>query len=179
MSDNIPVTPGAGVTVATRDVGSGVEAQRVIVNYWSGGAGPGTATDVGLATPLPVIYPVTWSAVHTPATATQATATKIAGSAGVKHVATYLTYVYSAGASAIAAAAPLLINLRDGSTGAGTILWSAYVNIPAVAGQTTHGEVGPLAIVGSAATALTLEFSAAGGTNSYQSVTLLGYDTTN
>ena len=52
MSDNVPVTPGAGVLVATHaETSDGAQVQRVIPNTWSGGV----ATDVSAATPLPVV----------------------------------------------------------------------------------------------------------------------------
>lgn len=50
MADNVSVTPGSGVIIATRDAGSGVEVQRVIPNTWNGT----TATDVSSSNPLPV-----------------------------------------------------------------------------------------------------------------------------
>jgi hypothetical protein len=120
--------------------------------------------------------PGMWSVVHTPATTVQATASKAAGAAGVRHVATGFTATYAAGGTAITAATPLLINLRDGATGAGTVLWSSYINVPGVAAQAYTISMSNLSLVGTAATAMTLEFSAAGGTNSYESVSIQGYD---
>ena len=49
MADNVNVTPGSGAIIATRDVGGGVEVQRVIPNTFSGGV----ATDVNSTNPLP------------------------------------------------------------------------------------------------------------------------------
>jgi hypothetical protein len=69
----------------------------------------------------------------------------------------------------------LTINLRDGASGAGTVLWTT--NITAAATATNHGNLNfcDLNIPGSAATAMTLEF-AAGLANESESVTLSGYD---
>lgn len=50
MADNVNITPGIGAIIGTRDVGSGVEVQRVIPNTFSGGV----ATDVNTTNPLPV-----------------------------------------------------------------------------------------------------------------------------
>ena len=50
MADNVNVTPGSGAIIATRDIGGGVEAQRVIPNTFTGGV----ATDVSATNPLPV-----------------------------------------------------------------------------------------------------------------------------
>ncbi len=50
MSDNVQITQGSGTTIGTRDVGGGVEVQRIIPNTFSGGV----ATDVSAVNPLPV-----------------------------------------------------------------------------------------------------------------------------
>lgn len=120
--------------------------------------------------------PGDWGVVHVPATVTQATATKSAGAAGVRHIATSVTATLCAGASSITAAAPLVVNLRDGASGAGTIVWSTIINVPIAAAQCTGVALSGLNVVGSTATAMTLEFNAAGGTNSYESVSLTGHD---
>lgn len=114
-----------------------------------------------------------WSINHTPTSNTQATITRAAGAAGVRHIATSI----SATLNALTAATEttVLLNLRDGATGAGTILWS--VRLHAIPAGTTGIAIGGLSIVGSAATAMTLEFAAAGGSNTFESVALTGYDT--
>lgn len=114
-----------------------------------------------------------WSQTSTPAAGTQATASRAAGSASTRHVADCANY--SAGAIAAPAATALQINLRDGATGAGTVLWSLTIVAPASAGQHVNGHVCGLNLIGSLATAMTLEFSAALASES-QSVTLTGYD---
>ena len=116
----------------------------------------------------------TWTQIHVPATNAQAT--KSQGSAGVgkRNVCTGFTVTLAAGASAIAAAAPLTVAIIDGVSGGGTYLWRSYINIPATAGtQVTIVRTG-LWLVGSQATAMTVEFSAAGGANSYESVAMDG-----
>lgn len=113
-----------------------------------------------------------WSVTSNPAVSTQATASKAAGAAGVKHVADCITYSASAG---VAPAATLLsINLRDGATGAGTVLASWRMFVPAAIGQMTVFAMCDLNIPGTAATAMTLEFSAL-LTSLNESVTLTGY----
>ena len=59
-------------------------------------------------------------------------------------------------------------------TGAGTVLATWLIGITAVAGATTAFSFGPFNIPGSAATAMTLEFTAAGGAHTFESVTLSG-----
>ena len=111
--------------------------------------------------------------VHTPVAATQATITQAAGAAGVKNVARIVSFSLCTVGTAQAAA--VQVNLRDGATGAGTILWSMTISC----GTTTavcHSVALP-DIQGSAATAMTLEFSAAGVAASFESVSLVGYTT--
>lgn len=117
--------------------------------------------------------PGEWSAAHAPVANTQATATRAAGAAGVHHICRSIsaTLCGLTGSAEVA----VQINVRDGATGAGAILWSqTLMVIPAgVTGIALAG----LNIVGSAATAMTIEFSAAGGANTYGSVAMTGYST--
>jgi hypothetical protein len=114
--------------------------------------------------------PGQWSVLSTPAAATQATASQTAGGAGVRNVCNTISATLATAGTAQAAAA--VLNLRDGATGAGTILWSLQVILP------TNGlwsfSVGGLNIPGTAATAMTLEFAAAGVAASFQSVAMSG-----
>ena len=123
-----------------------------------------------------VSEPGNWSINHTPAAATQATITRAAGGASVRHVATSI--------SAYLIIQPTInqpvitLNLRDGGTGAGTILWSRNIGVGAALanGGEQSVELSGLKIVGSANTAMTLEFSAAGAAGTIQSVALTGHD---
>jgi hypothetical protein len=119
-----------------------------------------------------VHLPGDWSINNTPAAATQATASRAAGAAGVRHVCTSISATLAAGATAQSSAA--ILNLRDGATGAGTILWSKQVILPA--NGLWEVNIGGLNIVGSAATAMTLEFAAAGAAGTFESVALTGHD---
>lgn len=109
---------------------------------------------------------------HLPAAATQATVTQAAAAAGVKNVATSISFT---SVTVGTAQTIISVSLRDGATGAGTILWSMQFI------QTTNQVLAvtvPLPhIAGTAATAMTLEFSAAGVAASVQSVSLSGYTT--
>lgn len=118
--------------------------------------------------------PGDWSVTHAPAVNTVATATKAAGAAGVRHVCTSISARLLGGVAAPAAIQGTL-NLRDGATGAGTIIWSQTVVLAAAAGAKDEVSMSGLNIVGSAATAMTLEFVAAGGANTFESVSLTGY----
>jgi hypothetical protein len=119
-----------------------------------------------------VVPPDNWAVNSTPAAATQATATK-AAAAGVRHFCTSISATLAAGATAQAAAA--VLNLRDGATGAGTILWSKQVILPV--NGVWEVNLGSLNIPGTAGNAMTLEFSAAGAAGTFESVSMTGYDT--
>lgn len=116
------------------------------------------------------VDPGHWSATHEPAAATQATCTK-AATANVRHVCKVISVSIACGATA---QTPISVRLRDGATGAGTILWSMKVSAPVNSSQVIY-EPG-LSIVGSVNTAMTLEFSAAGVAASEQTVNLSGFD---
>lgn len=116
-----------------------------------------------------------WTVNHAPAIGAQATASKAAGAAGVKHVATALSFVLSA--KTAIAASTVTVNLRDGATGAGTVLWSWTFDLPAATVAPIHVDLADLQIVGSPATAMTLEFSALLA-NLLEAVNLAGYDAT-
>lgn len=118
-----------------------------------------------------------WSQVHLPAVNTRATSTKTAGGAGIRHVCTGLTVIL-AGDSTAPAATVLDVRLRDGIADTGTILWQAKITLPATAGAMNGISRSGLHIKGSAATAMTLEFSAAGGANTFESVSFEGVDIT-
>lgn len=117
--------------------------------------------------------PGLWQAVSNPAAGTQASATRAAGGAGVRHIAAALVITFGAIAAPVATA--LTWALRDGVSGAGAILAQGQVAVPAAAFQTVALPITDIAIPGSAATAMTLEFSA-GLANLLEGVTLLGYD---
>ncbi len=112
---------------------------------------------------------VAWAVQHQPAAAAQATISK-AAVATRRHVATSITVCVSA----VAAQGTLIFNLRDGATGAGTILWS--VRLMAPAGQGMCVSSGPVDIPGSLNTAMTLESAAAPAATNFATVALAGYD---
>lgn len=113
-----------------------------------------------------------WSVTNTPVAATAASASKTGAGGTVKHVATSATVCISA----VAAQADIVFNLRDGATGAGTILWTVRLGMP-TAGQTQCVTSPPLNLVGTANTAMTLESAAAPAATNFATVSLSGYDT--
>lgn len=114
-----------------------------------------------------------WSVVSTPAVSTLATAS-IAAEGSVRHVADCVAF--SAASTTAPALTALTVNLRDGATAAGTVIWSYTLAAPNSTGQ----NIGPytvcgLNLVGTTNTAMTAEFSSL-LTNLVESVSLSGYN---
>ncbi len=115
-----------------------------------------------------------WQVISNPAAGAQATAAKAAGGGVVRHVADCVSF--SAGSTAAPALTALTVNLRDGASGAGTVIWSEQVVISASTGQNVAPfSVCGLNLIGSTNTAMTLEFSASLA-NLIESVSVSGYD---
>jgi hypothetical protein len=116
-----------------------------------------------------------WSVSSVTGSNTQASASKAAGAAGVRHVADCVQFSAESTAAIVATQDDVI--LRDGATGAGTVLmqWRNAV-VSAAAAQIGQAlTFCGLSLVGSSATAMTLEY-ANGITNVLMSVTLSGYD---
>lgn len=113
-----------------------------------------------------------WTIKHTPAANNQATISK-AAVASTRHVARGYAWSLSSGAGA---PTPELITIaiRDGATGAGTIIWEETVSLPATAGSSARGGMTGLYLVGTANTAMTIETDSAPGANVVASVSLWG-----
>ena len=114
-----------------------------------------------------------WAVAHAPAVSTQATASKAAGGATVKHVCTALSFGFSARTAV--GATDITVNLRDGATGAGTVLQSWTFALLAATVLPVSVSLADLKIPGSANTAMTLEFGAL-LTNLLEYVNISGYD---
>jgi hypothetical protein len=116
-----------------------------------------------------------WSATSNPGVGVKATATRAPVAAPPigtgQHVCTSVTATL-----VIAAATPAqaTLNLRDGATGAGTILASWELAAVGVIGTCTIFSLDTIEIIGSANTAMTLEFNAAVATQ-FESVTMTGH----
>lgn len=113
--------------------------------------------------------------VTVPSTATPS-ASKAAGTGTTRHVADCVSFAL-AGTGAVAATA-LAVNLRDGASGAGTVIWTQVLEpVTAAAGPVGYQPFTAcgLNLIGSATTAMTLEILT-GATNLVGSVSLSGYD---
>lgn len=116
----------------------------------------------------------TWYVHHVPAANTQATITQSAAGVGVKNACLGFTVTLASSSTTAPAAIQLTVALIDGASGGTTYLWRSVLALPAVAGAVVSIVQGNAYYVGSANTALTLEFSAAGGANTIQSVSMRG-----
>jgi hypothetical protein len=114
-----------------------------------------------------------WDVQHVPAANTQATISQAAAAAGIRNVCTGFTVTLAAQTTA-PAAVQLTVAVIDGATGGTTYLWRTVISLPATAGAIVSFVRSNIWLVGTAATAMTIEFSAAGGANTIESVTMEG-----
>lgn len=124
---------------------------------------------------MPLLDP-SFTASNNPVANTQATATHAAVT-GKSHICQTIHCTLNATAAAPTAVGVSVV-LRDGATGVGTILWASQMSLPAVAGQSSPPvEISGLAIAGSPGNAMTLEFTAAAGANTLETVAFSGFVT--
>ena len=139
----------------------------------------GAAANIAAATAVNaqlVTAPGDKMVTNAPAVNTQATASVAAGAAGVRHVCTSISFCLSQDATG---GTPFtgIVNLRDGATGAGTILGTWTIAVQTAACSFSGFSLGGLNIFGTAATAMTLEFtSTAPGAHTLESCTFTYHD---
>lgn len=118
-----------------------------------------------------------WSVFSNPAAGTVASATRAAGAAGVVHVVDCISL--SAVTAGATAATNFKVQIRDGASGAGTVIWQFQIGggVFANAGSYISGihSFCGLNLQGTAATAMTIEFDA-GLANLLEDVNMSGYD---
>jgi len=120
---------------------------------------------------LQVIPLSTWSVTNS-ANAGTPSASKASGGGSVRHVATSISVCVGAAGTA----QPVVqVNLRDGATGAGTIIRSWQLAAPVNTNACV--DLSGLNMTGSAATAMTIEFAAATAAATQASANLTGYST--
>lgn len=114
-------------------------------------------------------------AVNVAASASHAGVAAIVGQAAKLHVCQTIHATFNAGATA-PAAIQVGVVLRDGASGSGAILWSSQMALTAVGGQASPPvEISGLNISGTPGNAMTLEFQAAGGANTFETVSFSGF----
>jgi hypothetical protein len=175
----LAITAGSFLVTATLSAGSAIIG-KVGIDQTT----PGTTNGVQVVAALPsgtnllgTVYDEpddTWSQTHVPAANTKATIAQSAGGGSLKNVCTGFTVSLCAGSTA-PTAIQLSVALIDGASGGSTYLWRSNISLPATAGAIVAFVVSGKKFTGTAATAMTLEFSAAGGANTFESVTMKGY----
>jgi hypothetical protein len=118
-----------------------------------------------------VTDPGEWTLTNAPAAATIATATR-AATAGVRHI---LKSIQASVQAVAAQAAPLLVVVRDGATGVGTILWQDRLLAPI--GFNDDISVAGINIAGTTGNAMTVEFTTAPAATNFATISATGYDT--
>lgn len=171
--EGLPIIKRSDTTHLTRGRLEVDDAYNLLVSLATGLASAANLAAQSSVNALLAVPPGTWSVVSTPGAGVVASAVKAAGAAGMRHVAWGI--IVSFGAIAAPVATLLQWNLRDGASGAGTIIASGQVAVPAAAFASIIIPLTALNIPGTAATAMTLEFSAALA-NLAEGVTLVGYD---
>lgn len=125
---------------------------------------------------LPTDLPGEWGITSAPAVNTQASATR-AAVGGTRHIATSFSADFSAGTVAPTAIVVVAV-LRDGASGVGAILQNRTLNIQALIADRDHAQPSRINLVGTSGNAMTVEFTIAGGANTFETVDLTGYDAT-
>lgn len=122
-----------------------------------------------------------WSVTSNPGAGMQATAT-IAAESNVRHVVDCVMWSAVSGGAVVATST--IITIRDGATGAGTILWQfviAQITATGAGAQITPpGSVCGLNLTGTTNTAMTAEWSSGGVvTNAAESISFSGFNVIN
>lgn len=117
-----------------------------------------------------------WEQHHFPAANNKATCTQGSPGTGLRNVVDTITAVICGSGSSAPTATSVQWNLIDGASGGTNYLDGSVLGVPAVAGFAANG----VAKSGgwkpcSAATATTIEFTAAGGANTIESVIMCGH----
>lgn len=110
-----------------------------------------------------------WSVNHTPLVSARATISKAAGSGSRVHVATGC----SGSITTTTTQTGITLSLRDGASDAGTVLWSQ--TIACATGTPCVLASGLINAIGTAATAMTCEWSGVPVATNYAVATLSGY----
>jgi hypothetical protein len=118
-----------------------------------------------------VSVPGNWTLTAAPDIGVIATATIAAGAAGVRHI---LTSIQATISSTVVNQARRIV-VRDGASVVGPILWQEHMS--AAIGLESRVSIAGLAIVGSPATAMTVEFTAPPINNDLETLSATGYDT--
>lgn len=125
----------------------------------------------------PCTSATTWEINSAPAFGARATVS-LAAVTGVRHTAQCISASVSSN-NTTAACGPTGLDLviRDGASGAGTIVWQTNLSTPATNGANANVAVCGLSVVGTRGNAMTVEFGTAGAANCLERVNASGIDT--
>jgi hypothetical protein len=175
-----PLSPFACTNANISYTAGGASASSIALEYLFSppGIAP-TATPVVIASlsangALPIVFPGNWGIFNTPASGTQATVTRAAGAAGVRHVANCLAATFANNTNGGGQAETVVI--RDGAAGVGTIIFTTLLSTTGSGGSSDHIFLCGINAVGSPATPMTIEFTAAPPATELEAVQLNGYD---
>lgn len=113
-------------------------------------------------------------AANAVASASHAGVAAVTGQPAQAHICNSIHATLTSNASLAAAIAGSIV-LRDGATGVGTVLWASALSLPNVAGTASAPvEISGLAIAGTPGNAMTVEFTAAGGAGTFETVAMTG-----
>lgn len=134
----------------------------------------GSSQPIGTLSPQHVVLAATdWSLTHEPGVNAQATKTRQAAGPDTRNVCTGLTASFAATGTA-PSAVNVQLRLIDGGTGGARVLWAMTISLPAVAGAMNGVVRENFWRQGSPNTAMTFEFSAAGGAFTIQTIDFEG-----
>ena len=122
----------------------------------------------GVGMPGSVIENSSWHLHHVPAANTRALATQATAGAGQRNVCTYLFFCLAAGV--LPTITNPVIEVVDGVTR----IWGMKVGVQAIAGDRLVVAT-PVLLIGSPDTAMSIGFDAAGGANTFESVSASGF----
>lgn len=169
MFVDFPVLPflSAGAGVAGLGVSILGQPIQVLPANVASAAAQGTqpTTNVQLTTD-----PGEWTITSSPIAATVASATR-AAVAGVRHI---LKSINASLMAVAVQAAPVIVVVRDGATGVGTILWQDKLVAPL--GFPDRLSLSDLNIAGTTGNALTVEFTSAPAATNFVTLSASGYD---
>lgn len=122
---------------------------------------------------MPLLDPF-WAVTANPSANTAASATHAAVS-GKAHICNTIHCTLSSNGS-LAAAINVSMVVRDGASGSGTVLWSSSLSLPNTAGTASAPiSMSGLAINGTPGNAMTIEFTAAAGAGTFETVAATGF----
>lgn len=177
VGNPVPIAGSNGVNAYTLSTDTSGRLQINTAQYGGNAVSVlGTAAGTTTNTTIPMaIQPLAWSATAIGNSGVQASASQASqGATGFNVLTGYFCDVAVDGTAPTAATGT--VNIRNGSSGAGSVIFSHVISVTAVAGAVASPATQTgLNVVGSANTAMTAEFTAGMGAHTYESCNITGY----